>query len=69
MLGDQNSLATIDVAATRQHDAARRENTNPRFLGGLANQLDGVMAAACPSIQNEIDFCTHDHTLLRLLMV
>jgi len=61
VLGNQNSLATIDVAPTGQHDAARRENTNSRFLWSLANQFDGVIAAACPSIQNKrLDFCTHD---------
>jgi len=61
VLGNQNSLATIDVAPTGQHDAARRENTNSRFLRSLANQFDGVIAAACPSIQNKrLDFCTHD---------
>src|SRR5690554_2597460 len=32
-----------------------------RFLWSLANQFDGVIAAACPSIQNKrLDFCTHD---------
>lgn len=53
VLGHQNDVVAMNVAAARQHDAARRQDTDSRFLGCLTNHFDSVVTASSPCIQND----------------